>query len=175
MGELLGECLVRGRHSTKVNSLSRLSCPPVPGGPRHSGLQLPPLRRPSQRPPFIPRSQSGPFTRVPQASRARPPPEPRHWSRPQPVRPRNPPTTAPPGCALGLRSFPTAGTLLQLLIGPARQPPLLIGGPIPYGRGRSLSQPVPIGPCCPRVGGDFPAGPPHFLPRPKPLDGPRSR
>lgn len=40
VGESLGECLVRGRRSTEVNSFSCLSFPPAPQGPRHSGLQL---------------------------------------------------------------------------------------------------------------------------------------
>lgn len=176
VGESLGECLVRGWRSTKVNSLSCLSCPPAPGGPRHSGLQPPPPpRRSSQRPPFMQRSQSGAFTRVPWASRPRPPPAARHWSPSLPVRPGVLPSTAPPGSALGRRSFPTAGTLRQLLIGPVRQPLLLIGGRLSQGRGRSLSQRAPIGPCRARVGGAFLAGPPLFLPRPKPRDGPGSR
>lgn len=178
VGESLGECLVRGRRSTEVNSFSCLSCPPAPQGPRHSGLQLQlaaPPRRPSQRPPFMPRVQSGPFTRVPWASRPRPPPAPRHWSHLLPVSPGVPPTTALPSRELRLRSFPTAGTLRQLSIGPVRRPLLLIGGRFPHGRGRSLPQRAPIGPCCARVGGAFPAGPPLFLLRPKPVDGPGSR
>lgn len=85
-------------------------------------------RWPSQRPPFMSRVQSSPFTRVPWAFRPRPPPVPRHWPYPLPVRTRIPPTTATPGSKLWFRSFPTAGTLQQLLIGPACQPLLLIGG-----------------------------------------------
>lgn len=142
VGESLGECLVRGRRSTKVNSFSCLSFPPAPQGPRHSGLQLqlaPPPRRPSQRPPFRPRVQSGPFTRVPWASRPRPPPAPRHWSHLLPVSPGVPPTTAPPSPERRLRSFPTAGTLRQLSIGPVRRPLLLIGGRFPPWAGPQLA------------------------------------
>lgn len=135
VGESRGGCLVHGLCSTKVNSLSCLSCPPAPGGPRHSGLRPAPPRRPLQRPPFMPCAQSGPFTRAPWASRPRPPPVPRYWWRPVPVRPRLPPPTAPLSSALGPRSFPTAGTLRQLLIGPARQPLFLIGGSRPPGAG----------------------------------------
>lgn len=134
-----------------------------------------PPRRPSQRPPFILRAQSGAFTGVPRASRPRPPPAARHWLPPLPVRPGVLPTTAPPGSALRRRSFPTAGTLRQLLIGPARQPLLLIGENIPHRRGRILSQRGPIGPCRAHVGGALLMGPPLFLPRPKPQDGPGSR
>ena len=150
----------------------------MPAGSRGTQAFRPPAappRRPLQRPSFMPRAQSGPFTRVPWASRPWPPPESRHWSHPLPVRLRVPPMTAPPSSTLRRRSFPTAGTLRQLLIGPARQPLLLIGGRVPRGRVHSLSQRAPIGPCCACVGGAFMAGPPLFLPRPKPLDGPGSR
>lgn len=150
----------------------------LPAGSRGTQAFRPPAappRRPSQRLPFMPRAQSGAFTRVPWASGPRPPPTARHWSPPLPVRPGVLPTTAPPGSALRRRSFPTAGTLRQLLIGPVRQPVLLIGGRGPHGRGRSLSQRAPIGPCRARVGGALLAGPPLFLPRPKPRDGPGSR
>lgn len=131
VGEGLGERRIRGRRSTKANSFSCLSCPPAPWGPRHSGLQPHPPRWPSQRPPFKPCAQSGPFTRSVWASCPRPPPAPLHWSCPLPVRPRVPPTTAPPASALRPRSFPTAGTLRQLLIGPSHQPLFLIGGRCP--------------------------------------------
>lgn len=127
VGESLGECLVRGRRSTKVNSLSGLCCPPAPRGPRHSGLQpAPPTRALTKAPIHLP-LQSDPFTRVPWAYRPQPPPAPRHWSNALPVRPRVPPTTAPPDSKLRRGSFPTAGTLRQLLIGLARQLLLLIG------------------------------------------------
>lgn len=87
----------------------------------------------------MPRVQSSPFTRVPWASRPRPPPAPRHWSHLLPVRPGVPPTTAPQSRELRLRSFPTAGTLRQLPIGPVRQPLLLIGGRVPPWAGPQLA------------------------------------
>lgn len=167
--------MVRGRRLTKVNSLALLSCLPAPGGPRHSGLRPPPQRRPLQRPSFMSGAQSGSFTLVPWASRPWPPLVPRHWSDPLPVRLRVLPAAVPPSSTLQSRSFPTAGTLRQLLIGPSRQPLLLIGGCAPCGRVHSLSQQAAIGPCCACVGGAFLADPPLLLPRPKPRDGPGSR
>lgn len=175
VGESLGECLVGGRQFDK-SEFSLWSLLPA-SSPGTQAFRLPaaPPRWPLQRPPFMPRVQSGPFTRVPWASRPQPPPAPRHWSHLLPVRPLVLPTAALPSSKLRLGSFPTAGTLQQLLIGPACQPLLLIGGRFPHGRGCSLPQRTPIGHCCARVGGAFQAGPPLFLLRPKPRDGPGSR
>lgn len=159
-----------------MNSLSRLSCPPAPEGPRHSGLQLPPHAGPHKGPHSCctHKAVHSPVS-LGRASRPRPPPAARHWLPPLPVRHGVLPTTALPGSALRRRSFPTAGTLRQLLIGPARQPLILIGGSIPHRRGRILSQRGPIGPCRAHVGGALLVGPPLSLPRPKPQDGPGSR
>lgn len=166
VGERLGECLVRGRRATKVNSLSLLSCPPAPGGPRHSGLQPPPHAGPQQRPPFMPRAQSGPFTGVPWASRP-------------PAAPRASPLVAPAarqawgpahGRAAGLRAparFFSHGWHSPPTSDWPRPPaaPLDWRARPPGGRGRGLSQRAPIGPCGARVGGAFPAGPPPVLPQ----------
>lgn len=104
------------------------------------------------------------------------PPAPRHWSHRLPVRPGVPPTAARPGSEPQRGSFPTAGTLRQLLIGPARQPLLLIGGLVPpvggavaCRRGRRLAPAALV------WAGRSRRARPSFSPRPKPRDGPGSR
>lgn len=176
VGESLGECLVRGRRPTKVNSLSGLCCPPAPRGPRHSGLQSAP-------------PHAGPHKGPHSSSLTKRPIHPGPLGLPPPAAPRASPLVSR---AARQASRPAHNRAARLRT-PARffshgwhtpatsdwlrSPAASLDwvARSPHGRGRSLPQRAPIGLFCARVGGAFLAGPPLFLLRPKPRDGPGSR